>query len=446
MERLRWLRASLLVILLAAIGLAGTAAQAQDDIYVSILCSQYLRAEPSDDAARVGLMNPGERHQALGRNGWWVYIQVGDSLRGWSYDTVCLRVKGDFEQLPILNPEEAPLPIYSGPPVVRATCPQNVRIEPNLDGQRIGVIRPADGAISVVGRSADARWAYVQLPAGLRGWTYAGECVTVQGDLLSAPVQAENVSSGAPVAVIACEQNLREQPVLTSPVVRVIKPEDGPLPVEATTESAGWVYLVLPDGARGWTVNTGCVTVVGRPWDAPEYVDDLIPEETLAQLPADTTPFVQLLCTQYLRAAPSLTAESLAILAPADGPYTVTGRTESGGWLYVTNQQQAGWVGLSRCLSVVGDVTSRPVMTPTQAVDGAPIASLSCTQYLRAEPRNYAAALTILDGSEGPLAVTGRDASSGWLQIRLQDGTVGWAARGACVRVATEIASLTIVE
>jgi hypothetical protein len=581
------------VALLLSGSLTEEAVHAQGDITVSILCSQYLREQPSDSSARVGLMNPGERHQALGRYGWWVYLQVSDTLRGWSYDGICLRVRGDFEQLPVLDPSSPPplvyagtpqlevqctqylrtqpalestrvmimqpaggnwpvrgrsadsywlyvaspdgsqagwtaltdcvslrgnlssLPVvsgevavsvYSGAPVVRATCPQNLRVEPSLDGQRVGAILPADGALKILGRSADALWAYVQTPAGLRGWTHTGECVTVLGDLLTVPIQAANASSGAPVAMIACAQNLRAQPALTSPALRILQPADGPLPVEATTENAGWVYLILPDGTRGWTVNAACVSVLGRPWDAPEYVDDLIPEDALVLLPADTTPFVNVACSQYLRNMPSLDAARIAIMNPGDGPYTVTGRTEDRNWLYLSNQQRqgwaargnclsvqgnvtsvplravpavepsgllvcdqylraeprldapalealfvgtrltiqgrnasggwvlaatsdglTGWMSLGNCLSVEGDIFSKPVVNPAQPARDPLVASLTCTQYLRAAPLSDAGVLKILDGSEGALRVTGRDANSAWLQIRLESGVVGWA-------------------
>ncbi len=100
----RWL----LLVPLIVIGFVyyGEVVRAQTGNTVSIICSQYLRAEPEDGSSRVGLMNPGEAHAVLGRYGSWVYLQIDADLQGWAYDGICLTVNVDFETLPVLDPTQ----------------------------------------------------------------------------------------------------------------------------------------------------------------------------------------------------------------------------------------------------------------------------------------------------------------------------------------------------
>ncbi|GAB4575084.1 MAG: hypothetical protein Kow0077_24870 [Anaerolineae bacterium] len=353
-------------VLLVLAGLNDGPVSAQSGGTVSLLCHQYLRSQPTEQSERVGRMNPGEQHSALGRYGGWVYVQVDSGLAGWAYDGRCLQVNEGIDALPFLDPASVPRPsVQQGPPaILGVSCPQNLRSLPSLNGARIDVLQPADGIPTIIGRSADATWLYVQTADGKQGWTYAGACLRVQGDLTTLPLWESDGYVGPPVAYINCPQYLRAQPVATSAAVRILRPEDGPLPVMATTEEGTWIYLQLADGTSGWTANAACVTVLGRVWDAPFFADDIIPEETLTALPPDTAPFVRIACAQYLRAAPSLTATRLTIMRPSDARFLVTGRTADANWLYLTGETLTGWAARGRCLDVVGDVLTAPVIQP----------------------------------------------------------------------------------
>lgn len=520
--------------LLVAFALPGSGVQAQGESTVSILCSQYLRSEPTETATQIGRMNPGESHAALGRYGWWVYIQIDDSLRGWAYDGICLRVQGDFEALPVLDPDNLPAPVYSGPPYLnvecpqyvrslpdleatrlaimqpadalwspvgrnetgdwlfvssadgtqagwtsaagcvsligdvntlpiatgqpavsasgttattlvgavtaRAICSQNLRTLPSLNGVRIDVVLPDDGDMAALARSNDAQWLFVQLASGQRGWTYRSECLTVQGDVLALPVQEEDVSVGAPSIVISCAQNLRALPAPNSDVVRVLQPEDGPMPVAGTTSEGIWVYLELPDGTTGWTVNGGCVTVLGRVWDAPRYAEGILPEDLI--LPPDTAPFASVVCSQYLRELPSLNAERIAIMNPGEGLYTITGRTEDGAWVQLSNDQRQGWAAVGSCLRVSGDILLAPILDLIS--DVAPSGQLICDQYLRTEPDLGAVAITPMSVGT-PLSFQGRSDDGAWVYVSLTDGTVGWTALGSCLLTQGDVYSLPVI-
>ena len=605
-----YLLIAFVIILAGVLGLdlAAPVVSAQGEITVSILCSQYLRSDPSDSSPRVGLMNPGESHQALGRYGWWVLVQVSEDLRGWAYDGVCLRVRGEFEALPLLDPGNLPAQEYTGSPVLevqcsqyvrtlpdvnaarvavmqpsdrpwqvnarsadggwylvssadgglagwtastscvslrgaidalpvsgvqssavgggstaRVLCSQNLRSLPSLDGERFKILQSADGPLTVLGRSVDSRWVFVQLASGQQGWTYLNECLAVQGDVASLPVRAADAFSGPPSALISCPQVVRQLPLPDSPVVRTLQPSDGPLPIAGITSEAGWLYFEFPDGTSGWTVNAFCMSVLGRVWDAPRYAEGILPD---LALPPDTTPYATFSCAQYLRAAPAMDAERLTILEPGSGLFTVTGRSADGGWLRVANQGlegwaaqgtclkvqgdillapvaeaafsgppvgqlicdqylragpnigadvldpmflgtrltllsksadgawvyvsksdgSLGWTALGACLSVTGDIAGLPVMSALDMAAGTSTASLSCTQYLRAEPDGDAEALRVLDGSEGRLQPVGRTASGSWVELALVDGTRGWAATGFCVNVVGDFNSLPITE
>lgn len=349
-------------VLLGLPALAGQVANAQGTGTVSILCSQYLRSEPSDTSPRIGLMNPGDRHVALGRDGSWVYLQVNEELQGWAYDGACLRVDADLEALSASEPTGSPVvseQVAGGPVTASVVCDQNLRSRPSLNGARIEILKPTGGELTVLARSSDSQWVYVQRASGQQGWTFRTRCLAVQGDVLSVPVQDAEASVGPPNAVISCAQNLRSLPALESSVVRVLQPEDGPLPVAGTTSEGVWIYLELPDGTVGWSVNGACISVVGRVWDAPRYAEGILPEGL--NLPPDTTPFASIVCSQYLRAAPSLNADRLLIMNPGDDLYRITGRTANGNWLQLENAQQQGWAAWGRCLQLQGDVLSAPV-------------------------------------------------------------------------------------
>ncbi len=370
--------ALILVGIVIQVGAAGRQARAQEELQVSILCSQYLRAEPSDDSLRIGRMNPGERHRALGRWGLWVYIQIDETLRGWAYDGLCLRLRGDYAALPELNPADVEVPlVVPGLPLATPTppslilpvqeaagrimCAQNLRSLPSLRGIRLAVLEPADGPLTVLGRSTDAHWVFAQTPAGEQGWVANGNCLALDVNVLALPERAPDAFVGPPTAQIACAQVMRSLPLPDAPVVRTLRPEDGPLPIAGLTAEAGWLYLELPDGSVGWTVNAFCISVLGRVWDAPRYAEGIIPD---VALPPDTTPYVALACSQYLRAAPNMNAERLAIMNTADGLYTVTGRSADGYWLQLTNPTLQGWAARGTCLLLHGDVTLAPVIEP----------------------------------------------------------------------------------
>ncbi len=586
----RWLL--LVLLMISVMPLMDGAAYAQTGTTVSVVCNQYLRAEPIDAAARVGLMNPGETHAVLGRSGGWLYIEISPTLQGWAYYGNCLYLNGELDSLPVLDPAQIALqasaappaatvvcnqylrrypssdgivirilgvgealsvggrttagdwmlvttrdgqvgwtgftncisvtgnflaaPIadpgvtYSGPPAIDVTCEQYVRVRPSTEAARIAIMYPADDLWSVNGRDARGSWFFVtNADGGFTGWTANSNCTTLLGDFRAIPIVPEDTFTtitGEPVAMLACSQYLRAFPANEGRRLAVMDPSWGVLNLLGRTADFGWVYVNTADGQEGWTATGNCLVAQGNLASLPvlesaglltsagdptvrivcsQYLRSR-PEaeatrlaimnpgelyeiagrsrdgnwlylrndsfegwaawgnclETRGNVQAapvvDLTytgePIASVTCTQYLRAAPSMGAQTLDPM-PAGTALQILGRSQDGSWVYVQKSDGSqGWTALGSCLNVLGNVYSRPVLVPG-GYDGPPRAVVNCSQFLRATPNDNGEKLMVINGVEGPLWITGRNANSTWMQITLEDGRVGWAATGICLGV-----------
>ncbi len=157
-------------------------------------------------------------------------------------------------------------------------------------------------------------------------------------------------------------------------------------------------------------------------------------------------PTVKLVCEQYIRDQPSMDLAPQGVLYADEPMMLVTGRDVSGGWLVVLRQNgQAGWIALSECTRVQGEMSNASVVLPATYV-GPPIATVGCTQYVRSEPDNEGPALTILYPDDGVLNIIGRSEGEGlgWLLVQWGDGSMGWVYDTPCIRVQGDLLEVPV--
>ncbi len=409
---------------------------------LDVLCTQYLRAQPNLDATRVATMQVSDDHWRIaGRDvagSWFLVSNASDTLSGWTANGSCVNLLGSFSEIPIVSDDVS---TYGGPPMARLACPQNLRDLPSLDGQRVAVLDSGAGALNLMGRNPTGSWVYVSAATGLEGWLSASECLTIQGDVYALLIRSPYEYAGPPSAVIACDQPLLTQPVADAPRAGMLGAGNSPLTVFGRTVDNNWLYFEVPGGASGWAANAGCVRVVGDVADAATLISD---SDAEVPLPGGPTPLARIQCTQYLRSGPSMESTRLVVMQPGDY-FTIDGRSGDGSWLHLKGETVQGWAAWgSGCLSVQGDIYSTPLLD--EAYTGPAIATVGCTQYLRALPDGNATRLATLTGAEGALSVSGRSSDGRWMQITMDDGTVGWAATGVCLSVLGDFLAVPVVQ
>lgn len=460
----RTVRLLLLVGLVAGLLALGDAptSQAQSGLMVQVMCNQYIRTERSDESPRVGLMNPGETHLAIGRYGDWLLIQINPQLVGWAYDGECLDLQGSREALPLIETYQTVVDT-TGPPLLDVLCTQYVRTQPHPDATSVALMYASDPPWTILERNTDGDWLLViNADGGLAGWTSFGECVAVRGDFNSIPVSSGEamVSSGPPVATLICSQYLRAYPSLEGRHLAIMDATFGPLQVIGRDEDAAWLYVQLSDGSLGWTSNSECLTVRGNVVSAPVMPPPSPPVPIVDTAPAGTEsttvatiggpPALSVLCTQYVRTQPDAEALNIAIMYPDDPGWSILGRNTDTSWLLVTNHNGGffGWTAAgTECLYVTGDLAEAPIVDSTSGVtyDGPPIAQLICAQHLRSTPDTESRSLGVMTTGEGPYSLIGRNADNTWLLMIRGDGTQGWTANSECLGIQGNTLSLPIV-
>ncbi|MBN1966841.1 MAG: SH3 domain-containing protein, partial [Anaerolineae bacterium] len=404
------------------------------------LCTQYVRAQPSVEAPRVAIMYATDEYWTIeGRNraGTWLLVRNADGdLGGWTARGDCVRVLGDYNAVPTVAETTV-----IGDPYIQISCSQYMRALPAPDAQRVAVLNPIDGPLDVLGRTVDGSWVYVTRDDGVSGWTANAACVSVTGDVFAAPVFFSGdggevaAPEGPPQATLLCGQYLREEAAADAPRTGLMNPGDGPFMVVGRTGNNDWLYLTDFGGVTGWAAWGDCLNVQGD----------------VASLPVlsgvYTGPAVaDLVCNQFLRAAPAADAEQLYVLPVAGGPYLILGRNAESTWLYLLlDNGMQGWAAWGDCLTVQGNAYSVPVVVDG-GFSGQAEASVLCSQYLRVLPEDGAQTVAIVNGVEGTLAITGRTSAGDWMQITLEDGTVGWAATGICLGVRGDFEAVPVVD
>lgn len=434
---IRWL--VLVMFIAGGAVLYDGAVHAQGGVSASIVCSQYLRSEPSEDAPRVGLMNPGETHTAVGRYGVWLYLQIDTNLQGWAFDGSCLNVNGDFNSLPVLHPSQLDLAALSGPPSATLLCTQYLRRSPGANAEAMMILTNADTPLTIGGRTADNAWMLVTTTGGQVGWTATGtDCLSVSGNFSAVPVVDAAVYNGPPAVDVLCSQYVRAQPDQEAPRVAIMQPSDDLWMINGRDASANWLQVTNADGGfTGWTAVGQCISVLGNYSSIP-----VITGETVS---ASAAPVGSMVCTQNLRAFPSSDGRRVAVLDVSTGVVEILGRTADISWVYIrTNSGLEGWLASGNCLAVQGNLFNAPERV-VEGYSGPPIIQIACSQYLRATPSANASRIAILQPRDGPLDVVGRSENGDWVFVQLPDGTGGWTANAACVGVLGNVMEAPVI-
>jgi uncharacterized protein YgiM (DUF1202 family) len=432
-------------LITGAVVLAGQQASAQPGTTVSILCSQYLRPEPTDSATRIGRMNPGETHTAIGRYGDWLYLQVGADIQGWAYYGDCLLLNGSFEALPLIDVDQLELASALGPPTAGLTCTQYLRRGPSEADEALQILTAADAPLSMSGRTTDNAWMQVTTASGRVGWTAYTDCLAIQGDFSALPVLDQTGAAGAPVATLTCTQNLRAFPSNDGQQVAQLGPSVGAVEILGRTADYGWVYVSTAEG-QGWMAADACLNIRGDLTTVPLMEIQgtaTTPLVGLSNVPA-VGASATIACAQYMRALPQLDAARLAIMEPGDGVYQVQGRNEDASWLYLSLPGSfQGWAGWGDCLNVTGNIVALPVLDSV-GYSGAPIATVACTQYLRTLPDLNARTLDPMTAGTS-LNILGRSEDGAWVLVSKADGSQGWTALGGCLNVQGNVYDAPVV-
>jgi|GEM_PF-6594888 len=442
---IRWL---LWALLASALVLSGGPARAQQGgVAVTVVCSQYLRSLPSEDAPRVGLMNPGDVFAVVGQNAGWLLLQIDPNFQGWAYDGDCLAVSGDLNTVPTINPTQVATP---GLPVGTIVCPQYLRRYPSTDGLVLATLSAADSPLSIGGRNADNTWMLVTTLTGQVGWTSYTECIRVAGNFLTVPVvEPTEPYSGPPVLDVLCSQYVRAQPNTQAAHVAVMQPADDPWLITGRNADNSWFVVTNSDGGLvGWTAFGGeCVNLLGDLNAVPVVSEPVYSGPAVANV----------VCSQYLRAYPSADGRRISVLDATSGVVQIVGRNQPATWLYVrADSGLEGWMANGNCLNVLGNVLETPILLPeatgapqvvTEPVGAAgiaePYATVSCNQYLRFEPDAEATAVATMRPGDAPYSILWRNADTSWLYLN-GNGYQGWAAWGNCLNVVGEVLGLPI--
>lgn len=254
---------TLAVIVLTSVALA------QDEVIAQAYATVNVRNGPGTQYDIIGQLTSGNEVQITGRSddesNW---LRIGfEGREGWvAYFTVS--VIGNTEQLPIFSPrgseEITPIQLTSVPANIHATSDifvttyriVNVRSGPGTEYLSIGSLQP-ESSTDVTGRSGDNEWLRVRY-LGMDGWV-AYFVVSLTGSLESIPIveAAPDAQTNEPPTTVGVvtryNVNLRENPILDSPVIDLI-PFGTTLNVDARSDETDTWLRVSFAGRLGWII------------------------------------------------------------------------------------------------------------------------------------------------------------------------------------------------
>src|SRR5262245_58252814 len=183
------------ILVVSAIALMGIAlipvspalAQGQVAFSGNSVAEINIRSAPGVNASSIGVLPPGEKMTAIGRNlgNNWIQIQFGTTT-GWVASWVTL-YSGDTVLLPVIT-DDTPEPSEAekaGPFIVTSPFNVNVRTDPDIDA-RVLTIMPFTGEATAIGRTDVSNWVHVQYKS-TTGWV-AKWRVLLSADIIALPV------------------------------------------------------------------------------------------------------------------------------------------------------------------------------------------------------------------------------------------------------------------
>ena len=260
----------LILVLLVAGLLAGSAAAQDEEVIAQAYRTVNVRSGPGTQYAIIGQLNSGNEALITGRSddsSDWLRIsfQGGD---GWvAYFTVTILGDPSTVELVELPPpgaviENTPSSMATqsvSAVYVTAYRTVNVRGGPGLEYTTLGNL-DAGSIADVAGKSVDGEWLEISFN-NQPGWV-AFFVVNLNGSLENiavAPVSASAVTEEAPSLNVEVSTlynvNLHQQPTLNSLVLAVVPFNTTLQALARSDESASWLS-VLYEGHTGWVLST----------------------------------------------------------------------------------------------------------------------------------------------------------------------------------------------
>lgn len=252
-----------------------------------------------------------------------------------------------------------------------------------------------DSTVTLIGRNSRSTWVKLVTEDGIVGWGRAS-AVQAEGDIASLP----DVTPASTDGVVVNFAYLRESPSRDAPPVGERLEQGTVASVSAryyVPRLGDWFYATV-DGAAGWLMDRGLAFLEGTP-DVPEV------NATLSGF-------------AYGRAFPERDAYSYDRLNPGT-PVTVTGRDESGDWLYAeTLDGMKVWL-MARAVNFSGDVEALAVSTPGEE-QAVAVQEVALREGPSAEAAETGTALP--QGTVVDLELVSGD----WVYVRDAAGASGW--------------------
>ncbi len=260
----------LLFLTLLAVLLPG-AVFGQEGVIAQAYATVNVRRGPGTQYDIIGQLTSGNEVQITGRSDEesnWLRINF-ENTEGWvAYFTVS--VLGNAEQLPVVSPraatQEVAARFTATPGIVRASGSTfvtayravNVRSGPGTEYVSIGTLT-AGSTADVTGKSSDSEWLRIDFDGG-HGWVafFVVTLTGVIGEIEQVNV-APDAATESPVVtatvVTRYNVNLREQPLLSSPIMLLI-PFGMSLKADARSDENDTWLRVTFEGRTGWVIRS----------------------------------------------------------------------------------------------------------------------------------------------------------------------------------------------
>lgn len=231
-----------------------------------------VRSGPGVEFESIATLADGQVVRLDGRsaNGEWLQVRLVDNRLGW-ISTLFVTPSVAVASLPSISEtataatpaDAAVVPATGGAATATVTGAGrlNVRNGPGTDFPLLSTL--ADGQIvTLAGRSTDATWLQVRLPAGQLGWV-SGQFLTsavafTALPVVEAAVAVESVSpapntGGATIGIVAVDGtlNVRFGPGVTFTSFATLANGEN-VTLEGRSADSAWIQVRLADGRLGW--------------------------------------------------------------------------------------------------------------------------------------------------------------------------------------------------
>ncbi|MDX1663969.1 MAG: SH3 domain-containing protein [Candidatus Promineifilaceae bacterium] len=311
----------------------------------------------------------------------------------------------------------------------------NVRAGPGVGYERVAVLARGN-EVTLLGRNANATWAYIETSRGVKGW--------VSAPYLNSPVAISSLPvvgvtptpspSPATGVINTYALNVRNGPG-AGYAVQIALPRNTQLALLGRNAAGTWLQVRRPGGAIGWvdasyihtTANISNLPVAGVS-DPPD---------------PDPAPATGIISSYALnvRSGPGVSFRVLTA-QPRDTQLTLLGRNAAGSWLRVRLPGGLeGWAS-AYYISTSANIWNLPVVGAGPAPAASGHVATGALNVRNGPGVAYGAFTAITWGTQVDLL--GRAADSLWVRVRLPGGQIGWV-NSAYLRMNVTLDSLPVI-